>query len=196
MGILKKDFKYKLVKNFFSKEEINIGSRYLLLRHKKNISNFDLLDINNLDTMFYSDAFTEVILVNKLKKMEQETGLKLIPTYSFSRVYSYNADLKKHKDRPSCEVSVTAMWGSDGVPWPIFMDGVKCEMQPGDAVIYLGCELEHWRENFEGDWHAQSFLHYVDANGPYKDCAYDRREFALSPEINYNEYLKNVKQKP
>ena len=196
MGILKKDYKYKLVKNFLTKEEIAIGNRYLLLRHKKNTSNFDFQQSINLDSVFYSDSFTEVMLVNKLNKMEQETGLKLIPTYSFSRVYSYNADLKKHKDRPSCEVSVTVMWGSDGVSWPIIMDGTKCEMEPGDAVIYLGCELEHWRENFEGDWHAQSFLHYIDANGPYKDYAYDQRVFALSPEINYEEYLKNVEQKP
>jgi len=195
MGVLKKDFKYKIVKNFLSADEIALGEYYLLLKHKKNISNFDFVQSNNLDSYFHADNFTETILINKLNRMEKETGLKLIPTYSFSRVYSYNANLEKHKDRPSCEVSATIMWGSDGVSWSIFMDGTKCEMQPGDAVIYLGCEIEHWREPFEGDYHIQSFLHYVDANGSYKDYAYDKKIFALSPEINYKTYLKNVGQK-
>ena len=90
-------------------------------------------------------------------------------------MYSELADLKKHKDRPSCEVSVTVMIDSDGTKWPIFMQGVEINLEPGDAVIYLGCELEHWRDEFKGDWHAQTFLHYVDVNGPYADYKYDRR---------------------
>lgn len=192
MGKLKTDFKFKLVKNFLSPEEISFGSYYLKLKHKWNVENFDFNQSDNCDTMFYTDAFCETILIKKLKKMQEETGLSLIPTYSFSRVYSYNADLKKHKDRESCEVSATIMWGSDGTPWPIFMDGHKCEMEPGDAVIYLGCELEHWRENFQGDWHAQTFIHYVDANGPYKNFAYDRRNFIYSPEITFEDFKKNV----
>lgn len=192
MGKLKTDFKFKLVKNFLSSDEISLGTYYLKLRHKWNVDKFDVHH-NNCDSMFYTDPFCETILIKKLKKMEDETGLSLIPTYSFSRVYSYNADLKKHKDRPSCEVSATVMWGSDGTPWPIFMDGQKCEMEPGDAVIYLGCELEHYRENFEGDWHAQTFIHYIDKDGPYKDFAYDKRDFVHCPEINSNDFIKNVK---
>jgi hypothetical protein len=48
-------------------------------------------------------------------------------------------------------------------------------MEPGDAAIYLGCEIEHWREEFKGDWHAQTFLHYVDKNGQNKEWAKDKR---------------------
>jgi hypothetical protein len=85
------------------------------------------------------------------------------------------ADLKKHTERPSCEISVTVMIGSDGTKWPIFIEDNEVVLQPGDAVIYLGCELEHWREEFKGDWHSQVFLHYVDANGPYSNFAIDGR---------------------
>lgn len=192
MAILKKDFKFKLIKQFLSQDEIEIGKHYLLYRHKQNTNDFDDKQNNNMDSRFYGDIFTETMLVKKVKKMQEETGLKLIPTYSFSRVYTYNAELTKHTDRPSCEVSVTVMWGSDGTPWPIFVNGEKCDMEPGDAVVYLGCELEHWRKPFEGDWHAQSFLHYIDANGPFKDHAYDKRDFTFSPEISYMKYKKNV----
>jgi len=181
MGTLKKDFKYKLIKNFLTPEEIEIGKYYMLLKHKNNTDEFDFKQNNVGDSFFYRDSFAETIMMRKISLMEKESNLKLFPTYSFCRVYSFNADLKPHKDRPSCEVSVTVMFGSDGTPWPIFMNGQPIEMQPGDAVMYLGCELEHWRENFKGDWHAQAFLHYVDQNGPYADFKFDRQQ--ITPEI-------------
>jgi hypothetical protein len=90
-------------------------------------------------------------------------------------MYTVNADLKKHKDRPACEVSVTVMIGSDGTKWPIYMDGTELNLEPGDAAIYLGCEIEHWREKFKGDWQAQTFLHYVDKNGLNKEWVKDKR---------------------
>jgi hypothetical protein len=175
MGSLKKDFKYKLVKNFLTKDEQILLRNYCIIRHKKNFTDFDLIQNHNGDSKFYTDPLMDSLLVNKVSLMEKETGLKLFPTYSFWRMYSELADLKKHKDRPSCEVSVTVMIDSDGTKWPIFMQGVEINLEPGDAVIYLGCELEHWRDEFKGDWHAQTFLHYVDVNGPYADYKYDRR---------------------
>ena len=57
------------------------------------------------------------------------------------------------------------------------MDGKELNLNPGDAAIYLGCEVEHWREEFKGDWHSQVFLHYVDKNGPYASHIADGRSF-------------------
>ena len=54
--------------------------------------------------------------------------------------------------------------------------GAEINMEPGDAAIYLGCEIEHWREEFKGDWHAQTFLHYVDKNGINKEWFKDKRQ--------------------
>jgi hypothetical protein len=164
MGTLK-DFKYKLIKNFLTKEEIKLLKDYCRIKHRINYDSFDFNQNDNGDTYFYGDPLMESLMVNKLDIMEKETGLKLMCTYSFWRMYTINADLKKHKDRPACEISATVMIGSDGTPWPIFMDGTEINMEPGDAAIYLGCEIEHWREKFIGDWHAQTFLHYVDKNG-------------------------------
>ena len=176
MGSLKKDFKYKLVKNFLTKEEQILLRNYCIIRHKKNNSDFDLVQNSNGDSMFYTDPLMDSLLVNKTSLMEKETGLELFPTYSFWRMSSELADLKRHKDRPSCEVSVTVMIDSDKTKWPIFMEGEEINLEPGDAVIYLGCELEHWRDEFKGDWHAQTFLHYVDKNGPHADFKFDKRK--------------------
>tara|TARA_Y100000592_G_scaffold44955_1_gene71324 strand:- start:25 stop:594 length:570 start_codon:yes stop_codon:yes gene_type:complete len=189
MGIIRKDFRYKLIKNFFTKKELDIGVHYYHLMHKRNETNFDFAQSDNHDSKFSHDTFSDVLLIKKKNIIEKETGLKLFPTYAFTRFYTFNSDLKKHTDRPSCEISVSAMWDSDGTEWPLYVNGKKIEMKRGDGVIYLGCEDEHWRENFTGDYHLQTFFHYVDKNGPNSNYKYDRmlrpeREFAkYNPEI-------------
>ena len=76
------------------------------------------------------------------------------------------------------------MIDSDKTEWPIYIEGNKIILQPGDAAIYLGCELLHWRDEFLGDFHAQSFLHYVDKNGPYEDFKIDKRDlFGLNKPL-------------
>jgi len=170
-----KDFKYKLIKNFLTYDEVKLLNDYCRIRHRSNFNSFDFVQNNNGDTHFYGDPLMESLMINKLKLMEKETGLELLPTYAFWRMYTVNADLEKHKDRSSCEVSVTVAISSDGTPWPIYMDGNEINMEPGDAAVYLGCEIEHWREKFKGDWHAQTFLHYVDKNGPNKEWFKDKR---------------------
>jgi len=174
MGTLK-DFKHKLVKKFLTQEEIKILNDYCRIKHRLNFDSFDFQQNDNGDTYFYGDPLMESLMINKLDIMQKETGLELLCTYAFWRMYTINADLKKHRDRASCEISVTVMIGSDETKWPIFMNGTEINMEPGDAVMYLGCELEHWREEFKGDWHAQTFLHYVDKNGPNKEWAKDKR---------------------
>ena len=169
------DFKYKKIKNFLTKEEVFLLNTYTQIKHRLNDNKFDFNQNDNGDTYFYGDPLMESLMISKLDIMEKETGLKLLCTYAFWRMYTINADLKKHVDRPSCEVSVTVMIGSDGTKWPIYMNGTEINMEPGDAAIYLGCEIEHWREEFKGDWQAQTFLHYVDKNGPHAEWAKDKR---------------------
>ena len=170
-----KNFKFKIIKNFLIKEEIKLLLNYCRIRHRINSTSFDNLQSDNFDTYYYGDPLMESLMINKLELMEKETQLKLKPTYSFWRMYSMFADLKKHTDREACEISVTVMIGSDGTKWPIYMDGVELDLEPGDAAIYLGCNIEHWREEFKGDWHAQAFLHYVDENGVNKEWFKDKR---------------------
>ena len=125
--------------------------------------------------MHYGDPVMESLLISKLNLVEKEAGLKLLCTYAFWRMYTLGANLIPHKDRPSCEVSVTISLGSDGSSWPIFMEGKEINLKPGDAAIYLGCDITHWRESLNGDWQAQAFLHYVDKNGKNQEWAKDKR---------------------
>lgn len=170
-----RNFKYKKIKKFLDDTEVNLLKDYCRIRHRINKSSFDIQQSKTLDTVFYGDPLMESLLINKKEKMQELTGLKLLPTYAFWRMYTKFADLKKHSDRPSCEISVTVNIGSDGTSWPFLVDKSSIDLEPGDAVLYLGCEVEHWRDEFQGDWFAQTFLHYVDAEGLYKEYWKDGR---------------------
>lgn len=121
-----------------------------------------------------------------LPYLEQASGLKLYPTYSYARLYNQQGEeLKIHRDRPACEISATITLGFEGDVWPIYMGDdenktinvSKIDMEVGDAVMYRGCDKWHWRESYvEGKWQAQVFLHYVDQNGPHAEWKYDKRE--------------------
>lgn len=137
----------------------------------------------------------DFLLEQLLPTIEKTVDKKLYPTYSYARLYKPGDELKNHKDRESCEYSITLTVGFDGKPWPIYMaknedksDAKAIEMDVGDIVVYRGTENFHWRNKYqEGNWQAQIFLHYVDSDGPYKDFKYDKRE-KLSHHINKENY--------
>jgi hypothetical protein len=136
----------------------------------------------------YGDPFAEALLLYAHESMEQLTGLRLHPTYSYYRVYRNGSTLKPHRDRESCEISATLCfayeYNKSGYEWPIIVDGVEVVMEPGDAVIYKGCDIEHSRNTLEAGenaFHVQAFLHYVDADGPYAENKYDRRKHLATP---------------
>ena len=176
--MIRKDFKYKKIKNFLTKDELELFTKYMIIRHKWNINNFDFKQ-DQWDTCFYTDPLSESLLLTKQQLVEKETGIELFPTYSFTRMYTFASNLKEHSDRPACEISVTVMLGSDGTPWPIYMEDTPILLEPGDACIYLGCDLKHRRDEFEGDWHSQVFLHYVDKKGPNAKEKFDGRPFII-----------------
>lgn len=117
-------------------------------------------------------SICNILLGSLTKHISELTGKNLIPTYSYTRIYLRGAELTPHKDRPSCEYSVTLNLAQTH-PWPLFMGKSEVNLTPGDGVIYKGCEIEHYRKKFEGDSYTQVFLHYVDADGPYRDHMYD-----------------------
>ncbi len=141
----------------------------------------------------YADPLGESVLEQLQPVLESHTGLRLIPTYSYTRVYGVGAELKKHTDRPSCEISCTLYLGGESVEgvdatrsdWPIFVEvdgrARTVELEPGDIMIYRGIDVPHWREAFTGLSSAHMFLHFVDADGPHTDMAYDGRASLGAP---------------
>lgn len=118
------------------------------------------------------------LLCELTPELSKASGVTLLPTYSYIRVYQAGDELKKHSDRDSCEVSVTLNLGGD-CDWPIYIerpDGTTASvtMQPGDAMLYLGCRANHWRDPIPGSKCMQVFLHYVDSDGPRAGSYFDK----------------------
>ena len=201
--------KYQVIRGAVSKEVADIAYKYLQvsaeadnwmlnngITHAGNklVGNFNDPQVPNSYAK-YSDRLMEILLVKTIDVMQKKTGLKLVPTYSYTRLYRTGNILNRHKDRPSCEISTTLCLGGDH--WPIYLDptgqntvideykgiikpgapvGVEVNLKPGDMLIYSGWELEHWRKPFEGKLCGQVFLHYNHADGPFaKTNLYDKR---------------------
>ena len=122
---------------------------------------------------YYNLSICNILLGRLLSQVSKASGKKLKPSYAYCRVYLKGAILEPHKDRPSCEYSVTLNL-SQTHPWPIFMGKKSITLNPGDGVLYKGCEIEHYREEFKGDEHVQVFLHYIASDGPHKEHCYDQ----------------------
>lgn len=130
---------------------------------------------------YYADPLIEVLLLDCKEAVEAICGKELIPTYSYARVYQPGEQLEPHLDRPSCEVSVTVNVANNGEISPIYMKYAdnpesKHILNPGDAVIYKGCDAVHWRYPMKpNQLNVQFMMHYVDKNGPYTAYEKDTR---------------------
>tara|TARA_R100000988_G_C3968268_1_gene150075 strand:+ start:224 stop:850 length:627 start_codon:yes stop_codon:yes gene_type:complete len=142
----------------------------------------------------YADIAMDTLLLKVQPIMEQHTKIKLIPTYSYTRMYAKGNELKRHKDRSSCEISTTMNLGGD--LWPIFIKlsnkkNIQVILEPGDMLVYKGCILEHWREPFQGDECCQVFLHYNNALSDFaEENKYDKR-----PHLGLPPWFKDAKFK-
>jgi hypothetical protein len=142
-------------------------------------------------------------------KIEKVIGKKLYNTYYYDRFYNPGQELSNHADRPSCEISVSVHVSSNvSNPWPLWIktpdtyndpkekteiikrgENRSVILEPGDGMIYKGCERPHWREplprEYKKTWYGkkvekeniyyhQIFFHYVLADGLRVNYAYDR----------------------
>ena len=203
----KKD-KFTIIQKAVDPKIANFVYNYFLMKKQVARTLYDTRYISPFTTEFgvwnddqvpntyshYADIAMETLLLAVQPIMEKQTGLKLIPTYSYARIYKKGDILHRHKDRFSCEISTTLNLGGD--KWPIYLEpnskmgglvegkgyvsdntkGIKVDLKPGDMLVYRGNLLEHWREEFKGEDCAQVFLHYnnVETKGS-KENIYDCR---------------------
>lgn len=216
--------KYKIVRGAVSYELVNFIFNYLLLQRDATAHLYKQGVIkdrfpNQLYGTWkdpqapntfsrYGDWVIETLLMKLLPVMCEITGLNLLPSYGYTRIYKRGDELVRHKDRTSCEISYTLHLG--GVPWKIFVDpsgktnvkkylkrnkvilkknpkkGVSVLLKPGDMMVYRGGDIEHWREPFKGDISAQAFGHYNNEVGPYgQENLFDGRPLLGIPGMKY-----------
>ena len=212
-----KDSGYLIIPKILSKELLDFIGIYAYNRARiEGVQSIDN-QVPNTPSFLY-DYIMENLSDFLLPRIESIIGMKLLPTYTYFRVYKAGDILEKHIDRPACEISITLSLRKRGNIWPIYfnntdyktkegdnvefiaplqdpkiVDATSVEeilekmhkehigdttsvlLEEGDAAIYRGCEVVHWREAYnEGTKLAQVFLHYVDANGQFTEWKNDK----------------------
>ena len=176
---------YIVKKKFIKKNVADLAALYSFYTFLSKVSYEGFEQQVPLSYSVHTDPLIESLSTISHPKMEKITGLELLPTYTYFRFYKPGDILKPHIDRDACEISVSVCLGwdykglVDDYRWPIYINGTSVVLEIGDAAIYKGIDIEHWRDEFiakEGSWHAQAFLHYVDKNGPHAEHIWDRIE--------------------
>ena len=200
--------KYAFVEGLLPIEICNVATRYALMQKETQFSPEDDDEAQvYMAHSKYGDTLMETLLYFLHPVLENTLEMELCPTYSYFRVYTPGDDLKRHKDRESCEISTTITLGYNynhedpNYNWGMYVDplsdkldvaydengkfvssnnkGIIYPQHAGDVIAYRGCDIEHWRDPFEGDegsYQVQVFCHFIDKNGPfYPEWAYDKR---------------------
>jgi hypothetical protein len=160
---------YVLIPSFITCDQAHL----LSLEFKEYCSKFNVKELtdpaHHVGAIYNWLPFIK-ILVEKIPDVSKIVGESVLPTYTYARWQTNGHELPRHRDRPACEISLSINLKKDK-DWNIYIqkpnnEEASINLNPGDAVLYLGCQADHWRNKFEGDEHVQLFLHYVRADGP------------------------------
>ena len=201
------DNNYLYIPNFISQDHANhLYNKFINYCIEENLPGDTQVESSH--AVYNYVDFLE-LLCERTPQINNFLGEPVLPTYTYARVYKEGSDLKIHKDRDACEISLTLHLAGDA-EWPIYIkkpngEEVALNLKSGDAMMYLGCEAEHWREQFQGQEYVQVFLHYVRSRGDRNYAFFDNKDKdtkklvmekraetvkeVMSPKI---EYKKNI----
>jgi len=178
------DNNHILLKNLIPKDRaLKLSQEFIDFDKEWNYPTDDILkqvmksDKNTAASLYNPVGAVELLceLTPKITSIVEET---VVPSYSFGRIYRNGDFLPTHVDRPACELSLTLHLHGDHL-WEFEIETpreevVAYELNPGDAVLYLGPIAPHSRATkFKGTYYSQFFLHYVRSRGLYANAVFD-----------------------
>lgn len=161
---------YTIIKRFLPSAVVEENYHYALSMAEKG--NLDDGQVPGSPS-FYQDKNMVDLQKDYLPKISEKIGVKLKNVFTYHRVYRTGAILRAHKDSERAEISATINMGQQGKLWALWlldMDerATVVRLEPGDALVYKGSQLMHWRERLlEADNVVQVMFHCVDAKGKH-----------------------------
>jgi hypothetical protein len=174
--------------------QFQLFANILHRKHNAQVQEFRWADeqVNN-SFPAYGQLWADSLMLMLMPKISSITGITLLPSYTYARIYYPGAIMRKHTDRPSCEISLTMTLGVEGDVWPIYIENFSGQtyelvLKPRSMLVYRGTELAHWRNEQHSNTKIQYqlFCHYVNARGPYNYHVFDGR-----PVLGINNVLDN-----
>ncbi|HEX8114134.1 MAG TPA: hypothetical protein VF516_40665 [Kofleriaceae bacterium] len=100
-------------------------------------------------------------------------GDPIKPSYAYLASYRRGAALARHLDREQCKFTASLLLEylagpSDDRVWPIHLElpasdePVAVHLEPGDCLLFSGCDQPHYRQELRGERSTSFLLHYVD----------------------------------
>lgn len=187
---------YVVIKNVIDPSICWFVTNHILLYNKVFGGSVD--DQCGISPSFYGLETTETLLVLLNNAYVNLTNKKLMPTYSYCRIYNKDETLEIHKDRYECDYSATICLGksNNNIKDPIYLsnkedksDKIEINLDVGDALFYRGCKVWHWRDAVNNDWMTQVFLHYIEDNFKNTNKFFDGRKDVLYPPTDKNQIM-------
>jgi predicted 2-oxoglutarate/Fe(II)-dependent dioxygenase YbiX len=178
------DDNYILIPKFISPYRANqLADDFKKYSKEENLTGDSQVPLS--ETCYNYKLFLE-LLCEKTPEISEIINEPVLPTYCYSRIYKNGNILEPHTDRESCEISLTINLSCDEI-WPIYINTPKDEtkqvnLNPGDAMVYLGTIASHWREKYEGNELVQVFLHYVKSRGDNFEFYFDKKNMEKRDE--------------
>ena len=185
-----KKYGFYIIKNFISPDRSKkLSDEFIDFCNQNPSECRDDDQVKGSPSKYNFTPFLE-LLCEKNTEVSKIIGEPVLPTYSYARFYKKDAILEKHTDRESCEISLTIHLDGDK-DWKFYIEDSngkenKIILNPGDAILYSGTILPHWRKKFKGKSYTQVFLHYVKSNGKYKDFYFE------SPQLSIKNYIITI----
>jgi len=183
---------YLILRNYLPEEKaLQIGKNYKKEAEDNNYGpQAKNLTGNCRDTYNHLEMYA--VLAAQTYWLNGRLGRQLLPTYNFTRMYLEGSTLGRHKDRQSCEVSLSIHLYGDA-EWSFgivdrYGEEVEITLQPGDAILY-DSTVDHWRPGeYDGEFYVQSFQHYVFLEGKHANNVFDRN----NDHENIKSYIRHL----
>ena len=187
---------FLVIKNFISKKLSKKLSKEFVDFCNKNPQECPSdSQVKNTPAKYNYISFLE-LLCEKTPEVSKIIGETVLPTYCYSRIYKNGDVLKRHTDRDACEISMTLHLEGDK-RWNICLEDLEGNIQTitldcGDALLYNGCVVPHWREKYEGNLYTQVFLHYVKSRGTRSSSYFDSGRDSYKNLEDYIKIFENI----
>lgn len=113
----------------------------------------------------HTDPFANLLHPHFEDLVSNIVGTRVMSSYNYSAIYTEGADLPRHTDRIQCMYTLNVavnVESFDPYIWPLYVNEESVLLRPGDAVLYAGYELEHFRNPLPpGNAVSNIFFHFV-----------------------------------
>ncbi len=159
-----------MTKNFTA-IQIAMLRKYFRAMEKEGYLSIDRVQIKEKRYYRHNDQLLKFIHRQTGHLVRQVTGQQIIPSFSYLAAYMKGAELAKHIDRPQCAWNMSLLIdeipeGQKAKSWPIYLETprgiVEVRLAPGEATLYQGDRVPHWRPALQGEQRQTvALFHYV-----------------------------------